>query len=150
MQLPTLISMLSIDTNILVHTISEKSSHYERAQTYLGTLENNREVIIAELALVELYVILRNPLLFSPPLSPQEAVDVCSTFRNHPHWQLVENAEIMSSVWEEASHHHVARSRIFDLRLAKTLQAHGVEDFATANVKYFQNLGFRKVWNPLL
>lgn len=142
--------MLSIDTNIFIHAISEKSPHYKKAQAYLAVLENNRDVVIAELALVELYVALRNPVLFSPPLSALEAVEVCFAFRNHPHWQLVENANIMSSVWEEASQHHFARRRIFDLRLAKTLQAHGVEEFATANVKDFQNFGFRKVWNPLL
>lgn len=142
--------MLSIDTNILLYASSEKSSYHEEACDYLTTLEDNREVIIAELALVELYILLRNPILLSPPLTAQEAVDVCSAFRSHPRWRLVENADIMNSVWKEASRHHFARRRIFDLRLAKTLQAHGVTEFATANVKDFQDLGFRKVWNPLL
>ena len=30
-----------------------------------------------------------------------------------------------------------------------TLLAHGVTDFATANVEDFEGLGFRRVWNPL-
>ena len=42
-----------------------------------------------------------------------------------------------------------ARRRIFDLRTAFCLQAFGVTDFATANVKDFADAGFARVWNPL-
>lgn len=142
--------MLGIDTNILLYAISESSLEHKRARNYLISLENNTEVVIAELVLVELYVALRNPALFSSPFKAQEAVALCSAFRDHPHWQLVENAKVMDSVWKEASQHHFARRRIFDLRLAKTLQCHGVTHFATANIKDFENFGFHKVWNPLL
>ena len=40
--------------------------------------------------------------------------------------------------------------RLIDVRLALTLRYHGVTDFATANVKDFNGLGFARVWNPLL
>jgi len=39
---------------------------------------------------------------------------------------------------------------IHDTRSALTLLAHGVREFATANVKDFGGLGFKRVWNPLL
>jgi len=41
-----------------------------------------------------------------------------------------------------------ARRHIIDLRLALTLQHHGVTELATANVKDFEGLGFERVWNP--
>jgi len=36
--------------------------------------------------------------------------------------------------------------RIIDLRLALTLRHHGVTEFATANEKDFQSVGFNRVW----
>ncbi|MFZ4116366.1 MAG: TA system VapC family ribonuclease toxin [Chthoniobacterales bacterium] len=142
--------MLSIDTNILLYAVLEASPWHKSARSYLESLEDNRQVVIAELVLVDFYVVLRNPTLFSSPVSAREAVEICHSFRSHPHWQLVENAEVMDFVWKEATHSHFARRRIFDLRLAKTLQAHGVTKFATANTKDFQSFGFKKVWNPLI
>ncbi|MBX9578152.1 MAG: PIN domain-containing protein [Chthoniobacterales bacterium] len=148
--LDQIFNMLGIDTNILLYAVLEECPHHDAACTYLEGLQNNTRVAIAELVLVELYLALRNPTLFSSPLGAKEAVEVCRIFRDHPCWQLVENAKVMDEVWEEASQHNFARRRIFDLRLAKTLQAHGVTEFATANTKDFQDIGFHKVWNPLL
>jgi len=37
-----------------------------------------------------------------------------------------------------------------DIRLALTLQHHGVTDFATVNTSDFCDVGFRRVWNPLM
>ena len=141
--------MLSIDTNILFYSMVKTASYHDAACSYLEGLGDCTDVAIAELVLVELYLLLRNPKLLSSPLGASEAVRVCDIFRKHPSWQLIENADIMDSVWKTASQHGFARRRIIDLRLAKTLQAHGVTEFATANEKDFQNFGFDKVWNPL-
>ena len=84
-----------------------------------------------------------------PVLSPAEAVAECQIFRRHPHWQLVENAGVMSAVWEVASMPDFARRKIFDFRLARTLLAHGVTRFATVNTQDFAGAGFQEVWNPL-
>ena len=56
----------------------------------------------------------------------------------------------MSAVWQDAAATGFARRRIIDVRLACTLLAHGVTDFATVNERDFQGLGFARVWNPLL
>jgi len=55
----------------------------------------------------------------------------------------------MDRVWQAAGKKGFARRRIFDVRLGETLRHHGVTQFATANVKDFETLGFEKVWNPL-
>jgi hypothetical protein len=73
----------------------------------------------------------------------------CELFRRHPRWQLVENAEVMAKIWPLASRPKFARRRIFDVRLAKTLLAHGVTRFATTNMRDFDDAGFEEVWNPL-
>jgi len=50
---------------------------------------------------------------------------------------------------EAAAKSNFARRRICDLRIALCLQAFGVDEFATANDKDFEDTGFQKVWNPL-
>jgi uncharacterized protein len=55
----------------------------------------------------------------------------------------------MEAVWEFAQQPDFAFRRIIDARLALTLRHHGVDEFATANVKDFQGFGFRSVWNPV-
>ena len=141
--------MIGIDTNLLLYARLEGNPFHNGASTFLRDLNANPDVVIAELALVELYLGLRNPAIVQPALNPAAAAAECDIFRRHPSWQLAENAKIMTSVWKIAAMSGFARRRIFDVRLGKTLLAHGVTDFATANIRDFQDLGFRRVWNPL-
>ena len=54
-----------------------------------------------------------------------------------------------AALWKAAAAPDFARRRIYDRRIALRLQAFGVTDFATANVKHFEETGFSRVWNPL-
>ncbi len=142
--------MTSVDTNILFYATFQQSPAYSKANKFLIELtESKEEVVLSEQSLVELYVLLRKPKIYTQTMSPELAVRIIQNFRTHPRWRLVENAQIMSEVWNYAKDPQFARRRIFDIRLALTLQHHGVKQFATANTKDFQNLGFEKVWNPL-
>jgi toxin-antitoxin system PIN domain toxin len=142
--------MIGIDTNILAYARIESSPSHKAAVGFLEGLGESREVVISELVLVELYLLLRNEKVLSPPLSATEAVHECHILRAHPRWQLIDSAEVMRDVWPLAAQEGFARRRIFDARLAKTLQSHGVIEFATANTKDFEGLGFGRVWNPLI
>jgi toxin-antitoxin system PIN domain toxin len=142
--------MISIDTNILAYARIGNSPMHEAAVGFLDNLGASQEVVISELVLMELYLLLRNEKVLSPPLSAPEAVEECNLLRAHPRWQLIDSADVMKEVWPLASVEGFARRRIFDVRLAKTLQAHGVTEFATANTKDFEGLGFQRVWNPLI
>jgi toxin-antitoxin system PIN domain toxin len=142
--------MIGIDTNILAYARIGSSPWHRSAAQFLESLGSSQEVVISELVLMELYLLLRNEKILSPPLSALAAVDECYLLRAHPRWQLVDSADVMKEVWPFASLEGFARRRIFDVRLAKILQAHGVTDFATANTKDFEGLGFQRVWNPLI
>lgn len=142
--------MLGIDTNILAYARLARSPWHEKAKSFLEEVADDTEVVISEQVLVELYLLLRNEKIISPPLSAEAAVLECSLFRSHPRWQLVDSADVMDQVWPLAAVRNFPRRTIFDLRLAKSLQSHGVTRFATANVKDFENLGFERVWNPLI
>jgi len=53
-------------------------------------------------------------------------------------------------LWEIAAQPGPARRRIHDTRTVLTLRAFGITEFATANVKDFEAIGFVRVWNPML
>ena len=100
---------------------------------------------------MELYCLLRNPTC-STPLSAAEAVSVVQGFRANPFWRIVDHvldSNIMTSVWKAAGRVDFAYRRVFDARLAYILLHHGVDSFATHNLRDFQDYGFAKVWNPL-
>lgn len=141
--------MISLDTNILLYARLAGNPYHERAKGFLESLADDDNVAITELVLVEYYLALRNPAIVDPPLGAAAAAAECRYFRGHPRWQLIENARVMEEVWQHAATRGFARRRIIDVRLAKTLLAHGVDEFATANKKDFEGLGFSRVWNPV-
>ncbi|MFM8658022.1 MAG: type II toxin-antitoxin system VapC family toxin [Chthoniobacterales bacterium] len=141
--------MLGIDTNILAYARLADSPWHRQAAGFLESLRESSEVVIGEQTLVELYLLLRNDKILSPSLGPAQAVAECDLFRSHPRWRLVDAADVMDDVWPLAAVPGFPRRRIIDVRLAKTLQHHGVREFATANTRDFEGLGFRRVYNPL-
>ncbi len=141
--------MLGLDTNLLLYASAARSPFQPAAAAFLDSISGDASVVVCELVLVEFYNLLRNPAVVSPVLTPAAAVARCQVFRQHPRWRIVETAPVMGRLWPMAAQPNFPRRRIFDLRLALTLQAFGVMRFATANVADFQGLGFQEVWNPL-
>ena len=142
--------MISIDTNILLYAQNIDCPEHTAAYNFLLECSLRDDVVLCELVLVELYVLLRNPSVLKRPLSSAQAVSICQIYRQNPKWRLVENAPVMEAVWEKVNKPDFPRRRIFDIRLALTLQHHGVTDLATANIKDFQDLELHRVWNPVL
>ena len=103
--------------------------------------------------LIELYGLLRNPQVLSRPISARDAAAVCQTFRRHSRWQLLglppDGRVFHDALWAKLHDPKTSRRRIYDLRLGMSLVAQGVTEFATANLKDFERIGFRRVWNPL-
>lgn len=141
--------MISIDTNILLFALNADCREHPFAREFLEQCRARDDVVIAELMLVELYILLRNAAVLGKPMSAPAAASSCQIFRTHPRWALVESAPVMSEVWKRAARPHVARRGVFDARLALTLRHHGVEELATDNVKDFDGFGFAKVWSPI-
>jgi predicted nucleic acid-binding protein len=99
---------------------------------------------------MEVYTLLRNPLICAKPLNAKTAVRKIENLRHNPAWLTLDypGTGLMTQVWQHASTSASSR-RIYDIRLALTLRHYRVTHFATANAKHFQNFGFDKVWNPL-
>ncbi len=146
--------MLSIDTNLLFHAFNEDSPDHVAALAWLDPLHQQEEVAISELILAKLYRLLRNSSVLKKPLPADEAVEVIQAYRCHPRWRLIgfplESRMLHDALWQLASRRDFAFRRLYDARAALTMTAQGVTDFATVNVKDFEGLGFRRVWNPLV
>jgi len=125
------------------------SPQHDAAVSFIRSLAGRSDVAICELVLVELYLKLRNEKISSKPLTAASAAKVCQSYRNNRSWRLIESAPIMSTVWEQAAQNQFVFRRIIDVRLALTLRAHGVDEFANSNLRDFRNTGFKKLCNPL-
>lgn len=144
--------MLSIDANILLYAYSEAAPEHERALAFITAQSGNENVALSEFVLTEFYFLLRNPAVLKKPLSAPDAVKVIQSYRQHPRWKALgfppTSREIHTDLWQQAATPGIARRRIYDTRTALCLRAFGVREFATANVKDFEEFGFQKVWNP--
>ncbi len=141
--------MISIDTNLLLYSLNRDCPEHGAARAFVEACAGRRDVAIAELVLVELYVLLRNPAVVRKPLGAGAAASLCQVLRRHPHWVLVDTAAVMDKVWPAAARPEVARRHIFDARLAHTLLDNGVREFATRNTRDFEGFGFERVLDPL-
>jgi len=141
--------MVSFDTNLVVYAANADASEQPIAAGFVNSLAGREDVVVCELMLVEVYLKLRNPRILSKPMGAAEAAEVCAALRANANWRLVESAPVMNEVWQRAAQKEFAFRRIIDCRLALTLKHHGVKEFATTNIKDFQDFGFARVWNPL-
>jgi predicted nucleic acid-binding protein len=144
--------VIGIDTNLLLYSLNPNSIWHQAAVNFLqqNLGKVNVRVAIADYVLVELYVLLRNPAVMAKSISSKQARDLVTAYWSIPNVLRVENSNIMNEVWRLAGERDFARRRVFYARLGLTLRHAGVTQFATANVKDFEGLGFEKVWNPLL
>jgi predicted nucleic acid-binding protein len=146
--------MTGLDANLLLYAYAKASPEHVSARSFLESLAENEAVAVSEFTLTEFYLLLRNPAVLKHPLAAEEAVEVIEAYRNHPCWRIPGfppfSRPIHDRLWSLARQSGFARRRIYDVRTALTLQAAGVDEFATANVKDFQGLGFKRVWNPLV
>jgi toxin-antitoxin system PIN domain toxin len=143
--------MISIDTNILLYAQDSSCPEYPAAIQFLRRHADDPDIALCELVFVELYVLLRNPVVLSTPLSAADAVEVVQAFRANRRWSIIETAEgVMTDVWQMARRADFPRRRIFDARLAITLRRSGVRAFATHNVDDFREYGFERVWDPIV
>lgn len=145
--------MISIDTNILFPLVVQDHPQHAEAVAFAESLQARSDVAISELVLLELYNLLRNPTVMTRPLSASAAVDVCEAFRQHPFWQTLgfppESRPFHDAFWPRLRQADFARRRSFDWRLALSLLHQGVTEFATVNLKDFEDFGFGRVWNPV-
>ena len=88
-------------------------------------------------------------MIFPDPYPALDAVEACRAFGRNPNWRIVECRPVMERVWDVASAPDFTRRRIIDARLAFTLRAAGVTEFATRNTDHFAGFGFDRIFDPV-
>jgi toxin-antitoxin system PIN domain toxin len=145
--------MLSLDTNLLFYAFAKDRPEHAAALEWITPLHESDDVVISEFMLVEFYRLLRNSAVAKNPLGAAQAAAVIGIYRAHPRWRVVgfsrDDRAVHDAMWKIAARPGFAHRRIYDARLALTLQAHGVTRFATHNTADFTGLGFAQVFDPL-
>jgi len=142
--------LISCDTNILLYAYNRDAPEYEAAITFLRGHLKNQDFALSELVLVELYNLLRNPAVLGKSLSAKGATDVIAELRSNSYWTVLPgNPDIWDSVWTVAAQPNFPRRAIFDARLAYSLAADGVTQFATRNIKDFARFNTFEVFDPI-
>lgn len=143
--------MIAPDTNILIHAANANSPLCERANVFLRDHAQSKAFALCELNLMELYMALRNPAIFSRPLGAKAAHDYCAALKSNQCWQIIDHdAVVTPGLWDWAGRTKAGFRRIIDARIALTLLHHGVTELATINTKDFKEFPFARVWNPLV
>ena len=127
--------MMSFDTNLVVHAVNSDSPSHKAARKFLQTVGEQRNVVVCELMLVEVFLKLCNGRIFKRPMTTKQAGEYCETLRANQNWLLVESAPVMDEVWTWTQQRNFAFRRLIDIRLGLTLRYHDVTKFATTNTK---------------
>ncbi len=143
--------MISCDTNILYAACNQDAVGHASARAFLSAQAESTAFVLCEQVLMELYCLLRNPSVAKHPLTAHDAVALIQRLRSNPRWRIVDvpaERAAMERLWKTAAGNAFAFRRIFDVRLAETLLHHGVETFATRNLKDFAGCGFKRLFDP--
>jgi toxin-antitoxin system PIN domain toxin len=143
--------MKSLDTNILLYaTNADCEEHAACRGLVTEALKEGDVWVIADQVWFELYSLLRDPAVLQRPLDAGRAADTIAWYREKSGWLRCAWEPAMMGdlepLWRSAS---FSPRRVFDLVLAVTLKAHGVDRFYTRNVRDFEGLGFFELIDPV-
>ncbi|TVR87487.1 MAG: PIN domain-containing protein [Spirochaetaceae bacterium] len=143
--------MNSLDTNILLYAVNRDCAEHGACKDLVDSALREPEVwIVAEQVWFELYRLLRNPAVLARPLGASQAADLVSWYRNSSGWmQCAWTPRLMKQLHTQWGQEQFPARRSFDLILAVTLKAHGVNTLYTRNTKNFADLDFFSVVDPL-
>jgi toxin-antitoxin system PIN domain toxin len=125
--------MKAIDTNVLVYAHRADSPFHEQASTVLRTLaEGPAQWAIPWSCVYEFYAVVTHPRIYSPPSSPDQALDQLRAWIESPtcvllaepsgHWRRLEQLLHVAALSGPAVH---------DARIASICIAHGVTELLT-------------------
>lgn len=143
--------MTGIDCSILVAATNLACPLHRRAHAFLEmAVRNPRNWIIPDQVLFEYYRVVRNPLLFEKPLSPEKAARHLRFFREEVGWR---HCSADTDCWRDAitllARPGFDARRTFDLLLAVSLHRNGAQGVCTHTPASFAGFGWLQVVDPL-
>lgn len=143
--------MKSIDTNIFLYAVNRDCpEHAASLRLVRKALEEPQSWIIADQVWFELYKLLRSPAVLAKPLSAAKAAHTIEWYRRRSGWLACAwEPGMMPSLLRRLTDASFPSRNTFDLVLAVTLKAYGVELFYTRNTEDFRQLKLFEVENPV-
>lgn len=142
--------MKSLDTNLLIYAANQGCTEHAIArQLAESILAEPQEWMLADQVLFEYYRALRNPVILEHPLTAKKAAEQVRFLREEAGcMHCAYSLDLWDSVWPHLSKKALRGIGVFDAILAVTLQANGITQFYTRNVKEFKRFGLFEVINP--
>ena len=77
--------MITADTNLFIHAVDPDSPNHSKAREFFATLQSaETEFVVCELVLVELYMQLRNGVIFVKHYTAREAAEYFQAMKSNP------------------------------------------------------------------
>ena len=142
--------MNSLDTNILLYAVNRDCPEHDTGmQLVRHALTEPQNWIIADQVWFELYRLLRNPAVLRNPLNAEEAARTIEWYRQQSGWlSCAWEPEMMRNLFPLWKKEEIPARNSFDLVLAVTLSAHGVDTLYTRNTRDFEILDRFDLRNP--
>lgn len=114
-----------------------------------SVLKGRLEAGISYQSLIELYMVLINPLKLEHPCTPREASELCELyFKSKNLIKFHPTPKSYRDAIELAERAKATGAKIFDCLLAATAKENGVDVICTENTEDFEGFKFLKAVNP--
>lgn len=142
--------MIALDTNLLVYAHRRDSPWHQRAAECVKRLaEGTSRWAMPWQSLHEFYGIVTHPRIYSPPSTPEQAMQQIDAWLESPTVELIgEESTYWPVLRELLERAHIQGPRIHDARIAAVCLFHGVTELWTAD-RDFSRFPRLSVCNPL-
>ncbi|MFH1030722.1 MAG: type II toxin-antitoxin system VapC family toxin [bacterium] len=139
-----------LDANILVYAADKNSPYYEKAALIREKgMRGEISICVCPQVLVEFFAIITDKKRVANPITQKEAVKEIEKYLLEENifkiYQLPTATEIIIKLLRQ---YRINRQKIFDLQLAATMLANGVNEIYTFNKKDFERFSKIKVLTP--
>jgi len=137
-----------VDANVLVYAMDADASQHAVSRALLQSAsEGSTTLYVTSQILCEFYSVVTNAKRVSNPRSPADALATISQFLRF--LQVLPIPPHAVELWLDLLRRHpVSGPKIFDLQIAATMQANGIQRIYTFNTNDFQALSEFSVLTP--
>lgn len=140
------ITMILVDTNILIYSLNRASPKFKKAQTYILAKEDS--ICIAQQNVIELYRVITHPTFKLKVSLDQIRASINGLISGIP---MLTSSLQTYAIWERLiTEIKVKGNNAFDAYLVATMLTNGVTTIATDNSKHFENFPHITVINPFV
>lgn len=137
-----------VDTNVLVYALDADAPQHAASRTLLEAGHDPANTLyVTPQILGEFYAIVTNPRRVPKPRSPAEAIAAIADLLAYVH-VLPVPARTVDGWLDLLRRHPVTGGDVFDLQIAATMQANGVQRIYTFNTADFAAVGDLTVASP--